>query len=377
MFRGTSRPASIPCGPGHRALGPPRWGGGGGGSSGGGGDFGARGAASPSVSDLRARLDAALAAENVSSTTSPADPPAGPAGSRYPTRASRNPDPLYGSRGVRLGSVQEEVSAPAGSPGLQATARGMFSATRGTVSPPAGSPPRSTSPASEPLGALDLARLRELLAASGPGDPSRAALHQRAAVDAQVTVSEATSYLMGLRGRFPNVFRVLLQRARLPHAATIADFPPVVLVAAVHAARIQEHGLAVLRSSALAAASLAGASGKYAAAQLSEAFDYLASTLLEREHVLLDVAPLDLALGVLPLTALALHLWYGGYHFAPVSDTTLLDAAKALKLSHGGVFDPRLGLPPVFAAYGAAIASGEPIPVDAVCHALLYAVHHD
>ena len=51
---------------------------------------------------------------------------------------------------------------------------------------------------------------------------------------------------------------------------------------------------------------------------LSDAdFDYVASEAITNDDVSIDVCPLDLALGVLPLTQLALHIWYARHSFRP------------------------------------------------------------
>ena len=158
------------------------------------------------------------------------------------------------------------------------------------------------------------ATLRSLLAAlrgtpnTGNLDPAQSAVHTTAAVASQAQISEAMAYLTSLRTRFPNAHRVLQKAMDVDAPATLSDFPAPVLVAAVHAAKLQEHGFKVLLHSARAEAASQGTSGKIVVHHLDQGFGYCAAELVELGTVSLDLDPLDMALGVLPLLQIGLHI---------------------------------------------------------------------
>ena len=279
------------------------------------------------------------------------------AGDALPSATRRNPSP----------SVAETHRGP----GLAAAA-----------GPTRGGSPREGARRSEPDELLDseMATLRRLLAAlrgtAAPGgvDPSQSAVHTTAAVTSQAQVSEATAYLTSLRTRFPNIHRAMQKATDTEGLATLSDFPAPVLVAAVHAAKLQEHGLKVLLQSARHEAAPLGESGKAVVHALDRGFDYDAAELIELGTVDLDLQPLDLALGVIPLLQLALHIWYDGHRHTHATTSPLLAAAKAFKLHQGAVFDPRVGLRPLREEFAAALGSKDLVPTDAVYQALVKAI---
>ena len=124
------------------------------------------------------------------------------------------------------------------------------------------------------------------LGGPAPYDPRTARAETMAEVQNQALLAEASSYLLGLRYRFPLLLRALRGAARAPPPADLADFPAPVLTAAVHAARIQEHGLAVLLASARGEAALPGPAGASVLALFElPAFDYYAASLVTRGAV--------------------------------------------------------------------------------------------
>ena len=207
-------------------------------------------------------------------------------------------------------------------------------------------------------------------------EPRFARSETMAEVQNQALHAEATTYLLGLRFRFPLLLRALQTAAGAPPPADLTDFPAPVLVAAVHAARVQEHGLATLLASARTEAALPGPDGASVLALLeSPAFDYYAASLVDRGAVRVQVAYLDFALGVIPLVPLALHIWWAGHRHVPASADRLLEVARAYKVCNGKLFCPDAGLPPLYAALATADATGAPIRVDSIYHAIARTVY--
>ena len=92
-------------------------------------------------------------------------------------------------------------------------------------------------------------------------DPSREQQNLVASVTAMGHSSEAIAVLTHHRLKYPNIHKAFLERSGTVPSYELSEFPITILVPAVHAARIQEHGLLMLRASALAAAPHAGAHG--------------------------------------------------------------------------------------------------------------------
>ena len=211
---------------------------------------------------------------------------------------------------------------------------------------PAWSAPRSVSPVAD-------------------ADPTREQQNLVASVTALAHSTDAVAVLTGFRKRYPNIHRAFLARAatkgEVP-AFEISSFPPTILVPAVHAARAQEHGLLTLRASSSASASLAGAHGATAAARLDALFDYSAAQAITHCSVGLEFSPLDVCLGVLPLTQLALHFWYRDHCYHAPAESPLIAAAARIKFSRSGVLDPGAGLAEFLPLWGAALGAEDDIP---------------
>ena len=90
----------------------------------------------------------------------------------------------------------------------------------------------------------------------------------------------------------------------------MADFPGTVVCEAATTFRLQLAGLDILRFNAARASGEAGTSGQAAVSNLGPQFDFLAANLIADEVVKVDQAPMEMALGILPLLPLALHLWF-------------------------------------------------------------------
>ena len=198
--------------------------------------------------------------------------------------------------------------------------------------------------------------------------PSHAPSHGRTDVDAsreqQILVAsvttlgqtaEAVAVLAGYREKYPNIYRAFTKMSGdFPrHAPT--DFPTTVLVPAVHAARVQEHGLATLRAASLAQAPLAGPRGVFAATNLGDLFDYWAAQALLDGDIQIEASPLDACLGVLPLAQLALHFWYRDHYHKELPESPLASAAARASFAPGGVLTLQLGLDEFLPLWGAAL----------------------
>jgi len=85
----------------------------------------------------------------------------------------------------------------------------------------------------------------------------------------------------------------------------------------------------------------------------------------------MDVAPLDLCTGVLPLTQLGLHVWFRHYVHVEADSTALLTLAQGVHFTKSGVLDPLAGLNTFLPAWGTALGEEDDIPSTEVYHALL------
>ena len=156
------------------------------------------------------------------------------------------------------------------------------------------------------------------------------------------------------------------------HAPT--DFPTTVLVPAVHAARVQEHGLLTLRAASLAQAPLAGPRGVFAATNLGDLFDYWAAQALLDGDIKIEASPLDACLGVLPLAQLALHFWYRDHYHKELPESPLASAAARASLAPGGVLNLQLGLAEFLPLWGAALGADDEVPIPLVYYHLVCAM---
>ena len=85
----------------------------------------------------------------------------------------------------------------------------------------------------------------------------------------------------------------------------------------------------------------------------------------------MDVAPLDICAGVLPLTQLGLHVWFRHYALVEADSTALVKLAQAVRFVKDKVLDPLAGLSEFLQAWGAALGEEDDLPPSDVYHALL------
>jgi len=191
--------------------------------------------------------------------------------------------------------------------------------------------------------------------------------------------ADATALLSSFPARFPLIHRALLKRAGLTAFPSMAEVSILVLVPAVLAARTQMHGLEMLRAAINAHAALGGSVGAANKGTFTadHNFDYHAASAILDEEVDLDAAPVDICLGVLPLTQLALHLWYRDHVYRPALVSPLLDAATRLKFVVQGSLDPTSGMAEFLSLWSAALGSDEDFPSDHIYHKLVVALHRD
>jgi hypothetical protein len=191
--------------------------------------------------------------------------------------------------------------------------------------------------------------------------------------------TDAIAALIAFPIRYPLIFRVLLSRCGGPDSpAVLEDFSLLVLLPAFLAARAQEHGLKMLREAVSRSAACAGAPGAHALRALdAETFDLLASDAIDTGAVGMDVSPLDLCLGVLPLTQLGLHFWYKHHSFRPVEASELLAAARRMSFVVAGALDPGPGLLPFLPLWQTALGTDDDVPHEEIYFALVEALHRD
>ena len=226
-----------------------------------------------------------------------------------------------------------------------------------------------------------------VLGGSSPRPPARPSVstEQRdmlAAAQNQTHASACMSRLTAHTSAFPLIARAL-RRAGAGggvEPALLADFGILVLQPAAYAAEVQVHGLEMLRRGARNAASLAGDVGASAARDFEEStFDYIASEAIAAGAVDVDVCPLDLALGVLPLAQLGFHLWLARHAYRPGASSGLLASAQALHFGDArGVLCPEIALQGGFrAAWAAALSVDDEIPCADVYYALVQVLNRD
>jgi hypothetical protein len=191
--------------------------------------------------------------------------------------------------------------------------------------------------------------------------------------------TDAIAALIKFPIRYPLIFRALLARCGgRDSPAVLEDFSLLVLLPAVLAAKAQDHGLKLLREAASRSAACAGAPGAQALRALNDAtFDLLASDAIDTEAVGMDVSPLDLCLGVLPLAQLGLHFWYKHHSFRPAEASALLAAARAMSFVVAGALDPGPGLLPFLPLWQTALGTDDDVPHEEIYFSLVEALHRD
>ena len=161
-------------------------------------------------------------------------------------------------------------------------------------------------------------------------------------------------------------------------AASLGDLPLLALLPAYHAALLQEHGLTQLTEAAKRSAAANHRPGVRAKEAFAPgAFDLYASDAIEEGDVDMDVAPLDICAGVLPLTQLGLHVWFRHYAHVEADSTALVKLAQAMSFVKDKVLDPLTGLSDFLQAWGAALGEEDVIPSLDVYHALLNGMLRD
>ncbi len=350
---------------------------------------------------------------------------AGHAARRSARQASRRPAtpsvaaPARASGPAPLSSVSEEGGAGGGAPLATASATGGATADEAEPQPPALSSEEVALGVAAELAVADADDLvattmqfsaragREALAAEGDVillEESLSAIavgsgrSPRPRPDGPVDMTreqsslEATAKNMGLKSdsitallRYPITYP-LIARALLAQSggtdgarpAVLEDFSLLALLPAALAAKAQEFGLLQLRTAAARSAGAAGAPGARALRALSvDTFDLLASDAIETGEVGIDVLPLDLCLGVLPLTQLGLHFWYKFHSFRPSEASALLAAARSISFVVNGALDPGPGLLPFLPLWQTALGTDDEVPHEEIYFALVEALHRD
>ena len=123
--------------------------------------------------------------------------------------------------------------------------------------------------------------------------------------------------------------------------ATLSDFPPVALVEAATAFRHQLSGLAILHASAKVHT---GGSHSAVHAFFGDRFDEKGAYAIRDNRFILELDPVEMAMGCYPLLQIALHLYYANHTAISPLVAPIVDAAKAVKLVKNSVFNPHKGL---------------------------------
>ena len=209
----------------------------------------------------------------------------------------------------------------------------------------------------------------------GSVDLAREQAHLRAAADNMGLASSAIAHLSASRAAYPLIYQALLEASAGEGAvpAALTDLPLLALAPAVLASKMQAHGLGLLRQAARLAVPLADAAGVIAAAAFDDdAFDYHAAEAIATGAVGVEVSPLDICLGVLPLTQLALHFWYANHVFVPGDGSRLLELARATNFAPGGSLDFLPGYSTTFIpVWSKALAADEDMPYADIFFALV------
>ena len=97
------------------------------------------------------------------------------------------------------------------------------------------------------------------------------------------------------------------------HPARSRRFPSLVLAEVAAEMRSQHGAYTILRESARAAAPGSGLGANIAADHLGDDFDSQAALAVQTGLVIVDMPPEEVALGVLPILACALYVWFRGH----------------------------------------------------------------
>ena len=191
----------------------------------------------------------------------------------------------------------------------------------------------------------------------------------------QATADEAVSTLARIRSRFRLISGAIYTALKLPAFRPKPQaFPPSVLAEAARSARLQESAYDILRKSALAEASLAGQSGTTSALQLGADFDQACADAITDGSFTLDLDPLELLLGVLPIYQLALYIWFREHRPSRHTGRTLESATDGLDFLHDGIFDPITRLQAFATTYSTVVADEEAYNTDYVMEGIVAAV---
>ena len=88
----------------------------------------------------------------------------------------------------------------------------------------------------------------------------------------------------------------------------------------------------------------------------------------------LDLDPIEMLLGVLPLLQLALHAWFAEHLPRLRNVSELESAAMALSFVTGGIFSPRAAFRPFLLVYATTISRGDDFNTDTVMQGISSAV---
>ena len=213
-----------------------------------------------------------------------------------------------------------------------------------------------------------------------PVDAAREQQSLAASLSLEGLKADVIAGLLGHRKRFPLVMAAMLRRGggEGARAAALDDLPLLALLPAWQAAQLQEHGLQLLAASATEAAPGAARPGVRAReAFATGAFDLLASEAIDDLAVDIDVAPLDLCAGVLPIAQLALHLWLKFHVFLEAETKELEKLAQGVSFVRDKVLDPHAGLSEFLPAWGIALGEAAEFSATGVYYALLVNLHRD
>ena len=177
--------------------------------------------------------------------------------------------------------------------------------------------------------------------ASRPPSPPRPAFGVDAAREQQHIVAsgvarshrdDAIAYLVQHQRRFPLIAKAMRARGGGGLQASLGDFSVVVLIPAVLAAKQQVHGFAMLKLAAQRANTAAGEHSVAAALAFGDTlFDYDSARAIRDEGVGMEVSVVDLCLGVLPVTQLALRAFFAHHAYRPPETSELERLATDVK----------------------------------------------
>jgi hypothetical protein len=181
---------------------------------------------------------------------------------------------------------------------------------------------------------------------ASPFDPKSDQVHARANASNLRLAAEARQIIAKSSSKYPCISAALLRKCGagdIPKP-NLSDFAPSAVVEAARAVMHQESVLAALLASAIAESASHGFAGTFAVEQLSETFDQGGKDMIDLEHVICDLAPLDIALGVYPLGQLALAIYTKHHSPSHMGGPDVEAAAMEVSFTHNGVFNPQLAL---------------------------------